>query len=248
MTAPLSEPRQKLSFEDSVVRFLNKMLPLRVLKWLPTLYYRINRYRFRVFARPVMTKETSKARARRLQEGFFEKFCTGQGLDVGYGGDLVVPNARGWDVENGDAHELSGLADASFDFVYSSHLLEHVRYPARAVRTWWRVLRPGGHLILYVPDRELAERKRTLPSNLSLDHKHFFLLDRDDPPDTIGLIPLLQRELGAVEIVCVRVCDAGYCPEVPSEFMPNAECSIEVVARKLSSPEAKRENEHEPKF
>ena len=48
MTAPLSEPRQKLSFEDSVVRFLNKMLPLRVLKWLPTLYYRINRYRFRV--------------------------------------------------------------------------------------------------------------------------------------------------------------------------------------------------------
>jgi SAM-dependent methyltransferase len=220
------------SLENAFIHLIGNALPTTVLKRLPTLYYRINRYRFRLFARPVMVKETSKAKERRRAEGFFERYFIGQGIDVGYGGDLVVPNCRGWDVEHGDAHELAGIAEASFDFVYSSHVLEHLENPARAVKNWWRVLKPGGYLILYVPERDLFERKKTLPSDISLDHKHFFLLDRDDPPDTIGLIPLLKNNLAGVELVHKRTCSAGYDANLPLSFMSDAEYSIELVARK----------------
>jgi SAM-dependent methyltransferase len=220
------------SLENFVIHVIGNTMPIAVLKRLPTLYYRINRYRFRLFARPVMVKETSKAKERRKAEGFFDRYFAGQGIDVGYGGDLVVPNCRGWDVEDGDAHELAGIPDASFDFVYSSHILEHLEDPARAVKNWWRVLKPGGYLILYVPERDLFERKKTLPSDISLDHKHFILLDRDDPPDTIGLIPLLKNNLDGVELVYQRICSAGYDANVPVSFMSDAEYSIELVARK----------------
>ena len=55
--------------------------------------------------------ESYKARGRRQSEGFFEKYCQGFGLDIGYGGDPVVDNVQGWDFEHGDAHYLPGLED-----------------------------------------------------------------------------------------------------------------------------------------
>jgi hypothetical protein len=105
------------SLENALIKSLTAILPVWAFKRLPTLYYRLNRYRFRFMSRPVMLKETSKAKLRRQKEGFFDRFFVGKGLDVGYGGDLVVPNCRGWDVEDGDAHDLRGVADESFDFV-----------------------------------------------------------------------------------------------------------------------------------
>ena len=220
------------SFESNFIGWLSKVLPLGILRHLPSLYYRINRYRFRLFSRPAMVKETSKAKARRQADGFFKEYFIGQGIDVGYGGDLVTPNCRGWDIEHGDAQDLVGVDDESYDFVYSSHIIEHLDDPARAIRNWWRVVKPGGHLILYLPERDLFERKLTLPSTVSLDHKHYFLLDRDDPPDTIGLIPLIERNLAGAKIVYKKICDAGYDPDAPVRFMSTAEYSIEVVVRK----------------
>lgn len=204
-----------------------------LLRRLPTLYYAINRYRFRFMSRPAMAKETAKAKGRRIREGFFDKYFQGSGIDIGYGGDLVVPNCRGWDVEDGDAHELATVADGTYDFAYSSHVLEHLESPARALRNWWRVVKPGGHLILYVPERDIFERKRTLPSDISLDHKHYFLMDRDDPPDTIGLIPLIEKDLAGAEIVYRKICNAGFDPHRPLSFIADdVEYSIELVVRK----------------
>jgi SAM-dependent methyltransferase len=234
MPSSSSNSKQGGSFEDAFIRWLASWMPLRLIKHLPTFYYWINQYRFRLLSRPVMVKETSRAHARRVADGFFDKYFIGQGIDIGYGGDLVHPNCRGWDVEHGDAHYIAALADHSFDFVYSSHLIEHLEDPALAVRNWWRILKPGGYLILYLPERDLFERKRTLPSDISLDHKHFFLLDRDDPPDTIGLIPMIHRELPDAEIVYTKICDAGYRADAPVAFMSDAEYSIELVAQKKS--------------
>src|SRR5882672_7208044 len=101
--------------------------------------------------------ETSKARARREEDGFFNRFCQGRGLDVGHGGDPVSPGCAEWDIEDGDAHLLAGVPNDAFDFVYSSHTLEHLENPALALRNWSRVLAPGGHLILFLPDRDLYE-------------------------------------------------------------------------------------------
>lgn len=175
--------------------------------------------------------ETHKAHARRLREGFFEKYCVGRGLDVGYGGDPVTPDAVGWDFEHGDAQLLRGLADAEFDFVYSSHLLEHLPNCDLALRNWWRVLKPGGCLILYLPHRDLYEKKKQLPSRFNDDHKHFFLPESDEPPDTIGLVPLLRRVSPSASVVYCRTCDDGYVD--PGPFIESTgEFSIELVARK----------------
>lgn len=51
-----------------------------------------------------------------------------------------------------EATDLSGLADASYDFVLSSHCLEHCANPLATLREWRRVVRTDGHLLLILPD------------------------------------------------------------------------------------------------
>ena len=175
--------------------------------------------------------ETYKARGRRLREGFFEKYCQGRGLDIGYAGDSIVKTVKGWDFEHGDAQYLNGLEDESFDFVYSSHLLEHLPNCELALTNWWRVLKPGGYLLLYLPHRDLYEKKRHLPSRFNDDHEHFFLPEDDDLPDTIGLLPLTERVLGNTEIIYCRTCNDGYIN--PGDDQPSqGEYSIELVVKK----------------
>jgi len=187
--------------------------------------------KYRLWGRPERPGETSKAQLRRTREAFFERYCNGRGLDVGYGGDLLTTDCRGWDIEHGDAQYLKGIGDSEFDFVYSSHTLEHMSEPAIALRNWWHVLKRGGYLILYLPHRELYEKKKTLPSRWNLDHKHFFLLDKDEEPDTIGIIPMIQRSLSDFEIIYAKECSEGHTITDP-EIHSDGEYSIEVVVKK----------------
>lgn len=43
------------------------------------------------------------------------------------------------------------LADASFDVIIASHVLEHLENAKDALADWVRVLKPGGHLLIGVP-------------------------------------------------------------------------------------------------
>lgn len=52
----------------------------------------------------------------------------------------------------GDADSLA-MPDDSFDGVLMNEVLEHVRDDARALSESWRVLRPGGYLALFSPNR-----------------------------------------------------------------------------------------------
>jgi len=55
--------------------------------------------------------------------------------------------------EGADLHEIPS---GNYDFVLSSHMLEHTANPLRALAEWKRVLRPGGALVLVVPARDGA--------------------------------------------------------------------------------------------
>lgn len=61
-----------------------------------------------------------------------------------------------------DGSQLTPVADASYDFVFSSHNLEHFANPVKALMEWKRVLRPGGTLILILPFyRRTFDHRRT---------------------------------------------------------------------------------------
>ena len=64
-----------------------------------------------------------------------------------------------------EASDLSPIPDASYDFVLASHVLEHIANPLRALREWSRVLKPGGALVVIVPDkRNTSDHKRPYTS------------------------------------------------------------------------------------
>src|SRR5262249_9189912 len=112
---------------------------------------------------------------------------TAPGLDIGCGSDPLTTNLfRGWDLPDGDATLLARAPDASFQTVYASHILEHIRFVDLALGHWWRVVRPGGRLIVIVPHRDLYEKQKRLPSIWNPDHKHCWLPETTDPPDTLS--------------------------------------------------------------
>jgi len=212
-------------------RFIKKVMPILVWRVMRKIYYLFLKIRYRMIGRPYVPAETTKAHKRRIREGFFDKYCRGKGMDIGYGGDIVVSGCHVWDFEHGDAQYMQGVKEQSFDFVYSSHTLEHMIDPSTALINWWRILKPGGFLIIYMPHKELYEKKNRLPSNWNPDHKYFFLLDRDEEPDTIGMIPLIQRTLSGYEIIYAKVCDENHTITDPN-LHSDGEYSIELVLKK----------------
>ena len=54
---------------------------------------------------------------------------------------------------NVNIDRLNPIEGASFDAVVASHVIEHLANPLRALQEFHRVLRPGGRLVLIVPDR-----------------------------------------------------------------------------------------------
>ena len=79
-----------------------------------------------------------------------KQYCRGQGVDVG-AGRWPFPGARAVeDNPEENAYRLKA-ADASQDFVFSSHCLEHLERWQEALLEWRRVLKPGGVLYLYLP-------------------------------------------------------------------------------------------------
>jgi predicted SAM-dependent methyltransferase/ADP-heptose:LPS heptosyltransferase len=109
------------------------------------------------------------------------------GLDVGCGQQKVWPHLIGLDngidadlygvplkpdVVVNDAARLGIFADRSADAVFSSHLLEHIADWQAALREWWRLVKVGGYLVLYLPHADLYPRIGQPGSNS--DHKHDF--------------------------------------------------------------------------
>jgi SAM-dependent methyltransferase len=164
-----------------------------------------------------MAQETFKCYPRRYERGDFERYLIGRGIDIGCGDDpLFVEegSVRGYDKLDGDALYMAGIADESYDFVYSSHCLEHMPDVKLALTNWLRILRPGGILYVVVPDFELYEKKRW-PSRFNGDHKASFSLSiRVNRPTHYlirDLVLWLDRERG-VSTLEARLEDEGFDP------------------------------------
>jgi SAM-dependent methyltransferase len=184
--------------------------------------------------------ETRKAHARRLASGFYEKYIHGKGIDIGCGRidthdglDTISPTAVHHDKDDCDATTMDIYPDNEFDYVYASHVLEHLTDPVTAVKNWLRICKPGGVVIISVPHRDLYERKKTLPSRWNEDHKYFYLPQECDPPHTFSLAGVVNHACNGVQrtIEAFEVIDSATNADRPEEHN-NGEFSIEVIIRK----------------
>lgn len=157
-----------------------------------------------------MAREASKTNRVRGAD-FAGLYLRGKVLDVGAGGDLVCAWAQGFDREHGDANVVDRyFPPGSFDAVHSSHCLEHMLDPPSALRSWWSLVKPGGYLILVVPDEDLYEQG-IWPSAFNDDHKFTFRLDRPQSWSPVSFdIRALCAALPGAEIVSAQRQDAGY--------------------------------------
>jgi len=104
-------------------------------------------------------------------------YCKGMGLDLGAGNEKIVPTAIGIDGGYGEAKGADMTLDLSanqslgifscgyFDYVFSSHLLEDFSATESILKEWWRVIKAGGHLVLYGPDPDYYPRVGTAGAN-----------------------------------------------------------------------------------
>lgn len=53
-----------------------------------------------------------------------------------------------------EASELSEVKDNCYDFLLSSHSLEHIANPIKALKEWHRVVKPEGTIVLVLPDKD----------------------------------------------------------------------------------------------
>lgn len=140
-------------------------------------------------------------------------FTRGRGLDIGCGPFKAYPHfigvdnghhahEFGWDMQPDivtEADELGFFADNSLDFVFSSHLLEHIEDAEKALTEWFRVIKAGGHLVLYLPHGDLYPKVGTEGANP--DHKHNLW------PKTVRA---WMKRIGGWDLVLDELRDADY--------------------------------------
>lgn len=196
--------------------------------------------------------ETSKSLFSKLADArYATRWLVGDGIDIGAGPDPLgayaelfplMRSCRAWDLADGDAETLAGVRDGTFDFVHSSHCLEHMIDPKRALRSWIRVLKPGGHLLVLVPDEDLYEQG-TFPSRFNEDHKHTFTISKASSwsPKSVNVLQLLTSLSAEISPLRVELRDAAFLSSDPGARTPKGrdqtlgpvgECAIEIVARK----------------
>jgi SAM-dependent methyltransferase len=93
-----------------------------------------------------------------------------------------------------DGSDLSIVSGNSYDFILSSHNLEHFANPIKALKEWQRVTKPGGGLVLVLPDCTKTFDHRRDPTAVSHMLEDF---DHDTQEDDLTHLPeiLLKHDL-----------------------------------------------------
>ncbi|WP_345993145.1 class I SAM-dependent methyltransferase [Sulfurimonas sp. HSL-1716] len=210
--------------------------------------------------------EQSKAARRRFYNGnFHNRYFNGEGIDIGGKPDPfsqyigvfpLVRSVKIWDLEDGDAQKMQNCEDESFDFVVSSHCLEHMVDVYEAFQNWLRITKKGGYLIITVPDEDMYEQKQW-PSVYNTDHKHTFTIQKSQSwsEHSINIFDLLRKFQDHIEIEKVEKISEFYNHNLyraDQTLQPNVESAIEFIVRKKSDLqiiEIQKERSHlEPKI
>lgn len=176
---------------------------------------------------------------------FLSRYFVGRGLDVGCGDDPLsryqslfplVTELVDHDWPQGDAQELALYGAGTFDFLHSSHCLEHVRDPWTALRRWCEVVKPGGYLVVLIPDEDMYEQG-AWPSRFNGDHKHTFTAFKlkSWSPVSVNVVELATAVSDLASLVRLEVLHGTQLPEpagTDQTLNPVSESAIEFVLRR----------------
>lgn len=106
------------------------------------------------------------------------KVCVGGGLDIGCGReDWKLPGSFGIDPKISDKYDAYNLPERpitkQWDYIFSSHCLEHLPDYVKALRYWTDMICSGGTLFLYLPHYECKHWRPHIKMN-SATHLHQF--------------------------------------------------------------------------
>jgi SAM-dependent methyltransferase len=181
--------------------------------------------------------ETMRSHARRLREGFYDRYLSGDAvLDIGYRGgkadaEPVTGKAIGVELDypGYDGVHLP-FPDGSQDAVFASHTLEHLDDWQTILADWFRVLKIGGFLVIAVPHQQLYERRAYLPSRFNGNHKRFYL------PSSLMAQIEAALPLASWRLRSLRDIDEGFRYDLPPEAHPKGCYEIELVVEKIAPP------------
>lgn len=80
-----------------------------------------------------------------------------------------------------DAVNISLVENERYDFLFSSHCLEHIANPLKAIQEWLRIIKNDGYIILIVPEKtQCFDHKRDISSFSTLLSQYRRNIGEDD--------------------------------------------------------------------
>ena len=198
--------------------------------------------------------ESTKAVARRnFDRRFSTVYFVGSGIDIGCGQDTIanysemyplMDQCRPWDQPDGDGMLLEGVVDETFDFVHSSHSLEHMQDPKIAMTNWIRVTKKGGHLVLLLPDEDMFEQGVWPSTYAGPDHISAWTIHKQKSWCVASInVTTFFGQFDELEILKIEKLDSTYMYSWPRTDQTRGiiqECAIEVILRKKTDDELTR--------
>jgi SAM-dependent methyltransferase len=147
---------------------------------------------------------------------------------------------------------LDAIPDSSVDFLYSLNVLEHIAEDFGVSKLWFRKLRPGGSIVVFVPafqflytsmDRKVGhERRYTRKSLNSVIMNAGFNVNKIYYADSLGILATMlykamDKGLGNVNLRLLKLYDSVVFPiSCALDFFLNPICgkNLVVIASKPS--------------
>jgi SAM-dependent methyltransferase len=130
----------------------------------------------------IVPEYISKGHHSRFIQPLALEVCKGLGLDIGcnreewklpgsFGIDPAIPGCT-WDAFNLPFNKLDVLRE--WDYIFSSHCLEHLPDYMKALRLWTSVIKPGGTLFLYLPHYNCKHWRPHVKMSSSVHYHQFY--------------------------------------------------------------------------
>jgi len=98
-------------------------------------------------------------------------------------------NKRGKIIVN-DAVNIYSVKDETYDFCFSSHVLEHIANPLKAINEWLRIIKKGGYIIIIVPEKSVCfDHKRNYSEFSTL----FLQYEKNIGEDDLSTLPEILK-------------------------------------------------------